>query len=62
MGDGEDEAAIDEAQAGAGENRIAGQAVGAIGVLQQRTRTVARAAFAIDQGYRHEGAVARRRE
>ena len=61
MGDGVDHAAVEQAQQGRAETRIARNAVAAVGVLQQRRRAVLPESLAINHRHRHLGAVARRR-
>ena len=62
MGDGIDEAAVDQAQARRRKARVGGQAVRAIGVLQQRRGAIAHEALAVHQRYGNSRAVARRGE
>src|SRR3546814_6347709 len=53
VGDGIDEAAVDEAEAVGRERRRNAHAVGAVAVEQQRRRAVERRRPAVDQRYRH---------
>jgi len=52
VGDGEDEAAIDETETCRRKARVGGQAIGAIGILQQRGGPVAGKALAVDERHR----------